>query len=136
MFYYEELPSHRGLAHFAPLFLPHETRANSGEPVRCGGGGRGRRRREKEHQEEAAEMDPDSVKSTLSNLAFGNVIAAAARDLQKVTDFSPPIFRRRLTPPACRSSAFGTATATGSRRSTRRWLAPARRISRLAHAFA
>nr|CAB3490255.1 unnamed protein product [Digitaria exilis]CAB3503026.1 unnamed protein product [Digitaria exilis] len=28
-------------------------------------------------------MDPDSVKSTLSNLAFGNVIAAAARDLQK-----------------------------------------------------
>jgi hypothetical protein len=81
-------------------------------------------------------MDPDSVKSTLSNLAFGNVIAAAARDLQKVTDFSPPIFRRRLTPPACRSSAFGTATATGSRRSTRRWLAPARRISRLAHAFA
>ena len=36
-------------------------------------------------------MDPDSVKSTLSNLAFGNVIAAAARDLQKVTDFSPNI---------------------------------------------
>ena len=35
-------------------------------------------------------MDPDAVKSTLSNLAFGNVIAAAARDLQKVTDFSPP----------------------------------------------
>ncbi|KDP37464.1 hypothetical protein JCGZ_08305 [Jatropha curcas] len=28
-------------------------------------------------------MDPDSVKSTLSNLAFGNVIAAAARDYQK-----------------------------------------------------
>ncbi|KAL9248162.1 hypothetical protein vseg_021517 [Gypsophila vaccaria] len=28
-------------------------------------------------------MDPDAVKSTLSNLAFGNVIAAAARDLQK-----------------------------------------------------
>lgn len=30
------------------------------------------------------EMDPDSVKSTLSNLAFGNVMAAAARDYQKV----------------------------------------------------
>ncbi|KAJ0048438.1 hypothetical protein Pint_15103 [Pistacia integerrima] len=29
------------------------------------------------------DMDPDSVKSTLSNLAFGNVIAAAARDYQK-----------------------------------------------------
>ena len=29
-------------------------------------------------------MDPDSVKSTLSNLAFGNVMAAAARDYQKV----------------------------------------------------
>ncbi|XP_062102459.1 thioredoxin domain-containing protein PLP3B-like [Humulus lupulus] len=28
-------------------------------------------------------MDPDSVKSTLSNLAFGNVMAAAARDYQK-----------------------------------------------------
>ncbi|WCJ24999.1 Thioredoxin domain-containing protein PLP3B [Euphorbia peplus] len=28
-------------------------------------------------------MDPDSVKSTLSNLAFGNVLAAAARDYQK-----------------------------------------------------
>ncbi|KAK4259968.1 hypothetical protein QN277_003148 [Acacia crassicarpa] len=28
-------------------------------------------------------MDPDTVKSTLSNLAFGNVIAAAARDYQK-----------------------------------------------------
>lgn len=28
-------------------------------------------------------MDPDAVKSTLSNLAFGNVIAAAARNLQK-----------------------------------------------------
>lgn len=36
-------------------------------------------------------MDPDSVKSTLSNLAFGNVIAAAARDIQKVTDFFPNI---------------------------------------------
>ncbi|KAF8700204.1 hypothetical protein HU200_034581 [Digitaria exilis] len=39
-------------------------------------------------------MDPDSVKSTLSNLAFGNVIAAAARDLQKVnrpsTQLPPP----------------------------------------------
>ena len=31
-------------------------------------------------------MDPDAVKSTLSNLAFGNVIAAAARDYQKVSD--------------------------------------------------
>lgn len=30
-------------------------------------------------------MDPDSVKSTLSNLAFGNVMAAAARDYQKVS---------------------------------------------------
>lgn len=29
-------------------------------------------------------MDPNSVKSTLSNLAFGNVMAAAARDYQKV----------------------------------------------------
>lgn len=29
------------------------------------------------------EMDPNSVKSTLSNLAFGNVMAAAARDYQK-----------------------------------------------------
>ncbi|KAK0579831.1 hypothetical protein LWI29_032209 [Acer saccharum] len=28
--------------------------------------------------------DPDSVKPTLSNLAFGNVMAAAARDYQKV----------------------------------------------------
>ncbi|KAK1275010.1 hypothetical protein QJS04_geneDACA016104 [Acorus gramineus] len=28
-------------------------------------------------------MDPDSVKSTLSGLAFGNVMAAAARDYQK-----------------------------------------------------
>ncbi|KAL6566233.1 Thioredoxin domain-containing protein plp3b [Orobanche gracilis] len=28
-------------------------------------------------------MDPDSVKSTLSNLAFGNVMAAAARNYQK-----------------------------------------------------
>jgi hypothetical protein len=59
-------------------------------------------------------MDPDAVKSTLSNLAFGNVIAAAARDLQKVTDFFPTIFRRRLTLPACRSSAFGTATGSKS----------------------
>jgi hypothetical protein len=28
-------------------------------------------------------MDPDAVKSTLSNLAFGNVMAAAARNYQK-----------------------------------------------------
>lgn len=28
-------------------------------------------------------MDPDSVKSTLTNLAYGNVMAAAARDYQK-----------------------------------------------------
>lgn len=28
-------------------------------------------------------MNPDAVKSTLSNLAFGNVLAAAARDYQK-----------------------------------------------------
>lgn len=32
-------------------------------------------------------MDPDAVKSTLSNLAFGNVMAAAARDYQKVPSF-------------------------------------------------
>lgn len=31
-------------------------------------------------------MDPDSVKSTLSTLAMGNVMAAAARNLQKVID--------------------------------------------------
>lgn len=38
-------------------------------------------------------MDPDSVKSTLSNLAFGNVMAAAARDYQKVIPFMIiPIF--------------------------------------------
>ncbi|KAL6875800.1 hypothetical protein ACP4OV_013313, partial [Aristida adscensionis] len=37
-----------------------------------------------EDQEEVRwKMDPDTVKSTLSNLAFGNVIAAAARDYQK-----------------------------------------------------
>lgn len=30
-------------------------------------------------------MDPDTVKSTLTNLAFGNVMAAAARDYQKVS---------------------------------------------------
>lgn len=29
-------------------------------------------------------MDPDAVKSTLTNLAYGNVLAAAARDYQKV----------------------------------------------------
>jgi len=29
-------------------------------------------------------MNPDAVKSTLTNLAFGNVIAAAARNYQKV----------------------------------------------------
>jgi hypothetical protein len=34
-------------------------------------------------------MDPDAVKSTLSNLAYGNVIAAAARDYQKVAHPSP-----------------------------------------------
>ena len=28
-------------------------------------------------------MDPDAVKSTLQNLAFGNVMAAAARNYQK-----------------------------------------------------
>ncbi len=33
-------------------------------------------------------MDPDAVKSTLSNLAFGNVMAAAARDYQKVTSLT------------------------------------------------
>ncbi|KAL6521613.1 hypothetical protein OROGR_018182 [Orobanche gracilis] len=30
-------------------------------------------------------MDFDSVKSTLSNLAFGNVMADAARDYQKIS---------------------------------------------------
>jgi hypothetical protein len=40
-------------------------------------------------------MDPDAVKSTLSNLAFGNVMAAAARDYQKVTHSLPPFFSRR-----------------------------------------
>jgi hypothetical protein len=40
----EELASHRGLAHFASLFL-HENRANPAS--RCGGGGR--RLLEKEH---------------------------------------------------------------------------------------
>ena len=33
-------------------------------------------------------MDPDAVKSTLSNLAFGNVLAAAARDYKKVKSIS------------------------------------------------
>jgi hypothetical protein len=45
-------------------------------------------------------MDPDAVKSTLSNLAFGNVIAAAARNLQKVTHWIthlPPVSQRRLS---------------------------------------
>jgi hypothetical protein len=47
-------------------------------------------------------MDPDAVKSTLSNLAFGNVIAAAARDYQKVThpSSSPPMSQCRLVRPA------------------------------------
>ncbi|CAI0394195.1 unnamed protein product, partial [Linum tenue] len=35
------------------------------------------------NKELSGEMDPDSVKSTLSNLAFGNVMAAAARNYQK-----------------------------------------------------
>jgi hypothetical protein len=30
-------------------------------------------------------MDPDEVKSKLQGLAFGNVLAAAARDYKKVT---------------------------------------------------
>lgn len=33
-------------------------------------------------------MDTDSVKSTLQNLAFGNVLAAAARDYKKVFHYS------------------------------------------------
>ncbi|KAH1260306.1 Thioredoxin domain-containing protein PLP3B [Glycine max] len=33
--------------------------------------------------EDKIKMDPNAVKSTLSNLAFGNVMAAAARDYQK-----------------------------------------------------
>ena len=40
--------------------------------------------RVREKKKKFSEMDPDSVKSTLSNLAFGNVMAAAARDYQKV----------------------------------------------------
>ena len=32
-------------------------------------------------------MDPNIVKSTLSNLGFGNVMAAIARDYQKVSEF-------------------------------------------------
>lgn len=35
-------------------------------------------------------MDPDSFRSRLSSLAFGNVIAAAARDYQKVPFFPSP----------------------------------------------
>ena len=35
-------------------------------------------------------MDPDSFRSTLSTLAFGNVMAAAARDYQKVPFFPSP----------------------------------------------
>ncbi|RVX16668.1 Thioredoxin domain-containing protein PLP3B [Vitis vinifera] len=38
-------------------------------------------------------MDPDSVKTTLSNLAFGNVMAAAARDYQKKHDMRLSIER-------------------------------------------
>jgi hypothetical protein len=38
----------------------------------------------KSFREREREMDPKAVKSTLSNLAFGNVMAAAARDYQKV----------------------------------------------------
>jgi len=37
-------------------------------------------------------MDPDAVKSTLSNLAFGNVMAAAARNYQKVKNVSQFVF--------------------------------------------
>ena len=40
--------------------------------------------RVREKKKKFSKMDPDSVKSTLSNLAFGNVMAAAARDYQKV----------------------------------------------------
>lgn len=43
--------------------------------------------RERREAGERGEMDPDAVKSTLSNLAFGNVMAAAARDYQKVRFF-------------------------------------------------
>ena len=45
--------------------------------------------RVREKKKKFSEMDPDSVKSTLSNLAFGNVMAAAARDYQKVCVCSP-----------------------------------------------
>jgi hypothetical protein len=42
-------------------------------------------------------MNPDAVKSTLTNLAFGNVIAAAARNYQKVIfNFSLHIFITEL----------------------------------------
>jgi hypothetical protein len=41
-------------------------------------------------------MDPDEVKSKLQGLAFGNVLAAAARDYKKVTlaraSFPPLLF--------------------------------------------
>ena len=82
--------------------FPHETKTNPAR--RSGGAGGGRSRRREKEQGEAAEMDPDAVKSTLSNLAFGNVIAAAARDLQKVTRWitrhlRPPVSQRRLALP-------------------------------------
>ncbi|KAK8447986.1 hypothetical protein SEVIR_8G192400v4 [Setaria viridis] len=76
---------HRGRRSSLPLrsSFPHETEANPARRSGGSGGGVGGRSRREQEQEEAAAMDPDAVKSTLSNLAFGNVIAAAARDLQK-----------------------------------------------------
>ncbi|KAL1338312.1 hypothetical protein AAHE18_10G203000 [Arachis hypogaea] len=44
---------------------------------------RGRRSRGFSHSLCGSKMDPNAVKSTLSNLAFGNIMAAAARDYQK-----------------------------------------------------
>ncbi|GJN04846.1 hypothetical protein PR202_ga22421 [Eleusine coracana subsp. coracana] len=51
-------------------------------------------------------MDPDAVKSTLSNLAFGNVIAAAARNYQKVTHPSSSLSNVPVPPCAVGSSRY------------------------------
>jgi len=79
-------------------------------------------------------MDPDAVKSTLSNLAFGNVIAAAARDLQKVTRWITSHLPLQYPSAAslCRSSY--SDPAAGLRSWSTRHPAPAPWISRLARA--
>jgi hypothetical protein len=43
-------------------------------------------------------MDPDEVKSKLQGLAFGNVLAAAARDYKKVTLARPHPHASLLSP--------------------------------------